>query len=372
MKKYFRYLIISKLFLIVSVFLNAQTIIEDPQRWDLGIINESAIWKNLLLNYNCIDITSCWTERQQALMKVIDEFPNSQWADDALLMMACEKAIIDNSIDEAILELRKIQKNYPYESTIVDGWHYQRGCHINETWLMSVPGLVVCDEIGNVRKIYPFDRDSIIDNLEMETITFFKHLEKHPQRTKDVAQYIIALMLQKKGDIERAINELEDFLSNKDLRKIRTIDYEASKKPNGHLIESVPPFDAFPIWRVEFAACQLLLNFYSKQNENEKLIELSNKVVIECSPDGWYWHINKYLGDIYAKHNYSTKASEQYDLAIKGILERSKNQSKRMEDFYEKGLAIKPENFVSWEDEALKFYSGDIAEIKKLQKSLKE
>jgi len=43
-----------------------------------------------------------------------------------------------------------------------------------------------------------------------------------------------------------------------------------------------------------------------------------------------------------------------------------------MKDFYEKGLAIKSKNFVSWEDEALKAHSGDIAEIRKLQKSLKE
>ena len=43
-----------------------------------------------------------------------------------------------------------------------------------------------------------------------------------------------------------------------------------------------------------------------------------------------------------------------------------------MQDFYEKGLAIKSKKFVSWEDEALKAHSADIAEIRKLQKSLKE
>ena len=73
MKKYIRYLIIIKLLLVVSSFLCAQTENDNPERWDQKIINESAIWKNLLVNYNCTNITSCWTDRQTALKKVINE-----------------------------------------------------------------------------------------------------------------------------------------------------------------------------------------------------------------------------------------------------------------------------------------------------------
>jgi hypothetical protein len=39
---------------------------------------------------------------------------------------------------------------------------------------------------------------------------------------------------------------------------------------------------------------------------------------------------------------------------------------------YEKGLAIKSKNFISWEDVAIKAYHGDIAKIEMLQKNLVE
>jgi hypothetical protein len=102
------------------------------------------------------------------------------------------------------------------------------------------------------------------------------------------------------------------------------------------------------------------------------LIEVSSKIVNEFSPDGWYWQANKNLGDIYAKHNFLKKANEQYDLSIKGIKQRSKNHAERMQNLYEKALAIKSKDFVSWEDEANKAYSSDITEIEKLQNNLKE
>jgi len=372
MKYYINYIILNFVFLLISISIVAQTKNENHNRWDLEIINKSDIWKNLLVNYNCTDITSCWTDRQTALKKVINEFPKSQWVDDAILMLIGDQAIVDNDVDNAIVKLREIQKQFPIESTIVDGWHYQRGCYINETWLMCAPGLVVRDENDNVIKTYPFDRDSIMDYLETETISYFDHLNKYPQRTKDIAQYIIALMYLKNGDVESAINELEVLLTEKDLRKIRNIDFEASKKPNGGFIESTPPFDVAPLWRVELASCQLLINLYSKQNQIDRLIEVSSKIVNEFSPDGWYWQTNKNLGDIYAKHKYLKKANEQYDLSIKGIKQRSKNHAERMQHLYEKGLAIKSKDFVSWEDEANKAYAADITEIEKLQDNLKE
>jgi len=360
------------MFLFILITLNAQTIPENHERWDHIMIRESAIWKNILVNYNCIDITSCWEERQKALNRVIKEFSTSQWVDDAMLMLICEKAIVDNSIDKAILELKELQKKYPTESTIVDGWHFQRGCQINETWLMWAPSLVVHDYDGNIKKTFPYDRDSIIDNLELETLTYFDHLDRYPQKTTDIAEYIIVLMYLKLGETDSAIKELENFLSKKDFREIRTTDFEASKKPTGGFIESTPPFDVAPLWRVELASCQLLINLYSKQKQIDKLIEVSNKIVTEYSPDGWYWQINKDLGDIYAKHKYLKEANEQYNLSINGIKKRSKIQAARIQQLYEKGLAIKSKNFANWEDEALKAYKSSIIEIENLKRNLNE
>jgi hypothetical protein len=372
MKYYINYIILSLVFLLISISIVAQTKNENHNRWDMEIINESDIWRNLLVNYNCTDINTCWPDRQKALYKIVNEYPKSQWVDDALIMHTCDKAIIDNDLDNAIVKLREIQKEYPSESTIIDGWHYQRGCYINATWLMNAPSLVVRNENNIIIKTYPFDRDSILDDLELETLAYFNHLDKYPQLTKDIVQYIIALMYLQKGEIEKAINELEALLSNKDLQNIRNIDFEASKKPNGNFLESVPPYDVAPLWRVELASSQLLLNLYSEQNHNVKLIEFSNKIANEFSPDGWYWQLNRNLGIIYEKHKYFIKAKEQYDIAINGIKQRSIIQAKKMQRLYEKGLAIKAKDFVSWEEEANKTYSADIAEIEKLKNNLKK
>ncbi len=372
MKNHCILLIISNILSLVSFFLHAQNSIGESQRWDERMINEAAVWKNLFLHYSKADKTSYWPERKLALMKIVNEFPTSQWVDDALLMITNEKAVIENNIDEAIPELKKIQKNYPNESTIIDFWHPHRGCQINQTWLAWVPRLIVPDKNNNVINTIPFDRDNHIDELELEAITFFEHLEKYPERTKDVAQYLIALMLKQKGDAEGAIHELEVLLSNKNLQNLRTIDYEASKLPHGYLIESVPPYNRFPLIRVELAACNLLLRLYSLQKEDHKLLQLADKIANEYSFDGWYWFINKKLGNIYAQHNQPIKAQEQYQLSIGGINKRCKNLGERYKVFYEKGLAIKSKNFISWEDEALKIYYGDITKIEMLQKNLEE
>ena len=370
MKAFYRHLIISTLFLLLSFFLHAQDSIVEPQRWDERMINEADVWKNLLPYYYYANKTSYWPERKQALMKIINEFPESQWVDDALLLMTDEKAVIENNIDGAILELRNIQKNYPNESTIIVYWFDDFGCQIDRTWMMWVPSLIARDENNNVIRTYPFDSDNNIDERELEVITFFEHLEKYPERTKDVAQYIIALMLAQKGDAEGAIHELEALLANKNLREIKTIDYEASKSPHGYLIESVPSTNRSPLIRVELAACNGLLSLYSRHNEDEKLIELSDKIANEYSFDGWYWFINKKLGNIYAQHNQTIKAHEQYQLSIEGIKKRCKNNSVRLKVLYEQGLAFKHKDFISWEDQALRAHSTDIAAIERLLKNL--
>jgi hypothetical protein len=371
MKDFIRYIIISISFLLITLLLNAQEKIVKSDRWDQNIIMDAKIWPNLLVNYIYEDRILHWPKRKQALTKVIVDFPNSKWADDAALLLAGQQAVLDNNLDVAILGLREIIKKYPLENTIVVSWNSLKGCQINEGWLMWAPSLVAFNVDFSVRATFPFDKDGIISILEAEVLTYFEHLERYPQRTKDVAQYIIALMLRQKGDIAGAISELEDLqIAYPDLSKIRTIDFEAAKKENGHLIESEPPFDATPIWRVQYTASLLLIDLYLMQKNKDKVLDLSKRIELECSPNGWYWNINKYLGNIYSQFNLLELASEQYDLSIKGIRERSKSEGIRLNTLFEKGYVIKPKDFISWEDEALKSHLNTISEIKDLQDKL--
>ena len=371
MKEIIKYIILSKYFLLMSSGLIAQKNNGKMMRWDHKMINEANIWKNLLVDYSKEGKDLYWHERKQAFTKVVTDFPNSQWADDAALLLAGEQALIDHNLDEAIISLRGIKKKYPSENTIIDNWNSQRGCHMDEAWLMWAPSLVLLNEDNSIRISFPFDRDGKISILEEEVLTYFDHREKHPQRTKDVAQLIIATMLQQNGKVDEAILELEKLLAGyPDLSKVRTIDFEAAKTENGHLIGHEPPFDALPIWRIQYSAGLLLVNLYLQQNRIEEALTICSKLWHECSPDGWYWSINKYIGSIYANNNQPRLASKQYDISLNGIKEKSKNQDFRMNALLRTGNAIKPEGFISWEEEAIKTYSVYLIEIERLKNQL--
>jgi hypothetical protein len=344
----------------------------DPsERWDQYMIKEAAIWKNLVVNYAYADRSAHWQETKQSLTKVIDDYPNSPWADDAAMLLVAEKSVIENNIDGAISGFREIIKRYPFRSTIIVDWRYDRGCHISEAWLMWAPSRVELNEDNSVRISFPFDRDSYISRQENEVLTYFEHLDKYPNSTKDLAQYIIALMLRQKGDMNGAISELKDIIVRyPDLSIIRKADFDASKKPYGYLIGCEPPFDAYPVWRVQYQACLMLLNLYSQQKNQVKVEEISLKLASECSPDGWYWYINRQLGNIYALHNLPQLASLQYDIAIKGIRDFAKSRGTRMQILFEEGYMIKPADFTSWEDIALNSLSNTIAEIEYLKSKL--
>ncbi len=237
---------------------------------------------------------------------------------------------------------------------------------------MWVPGLVVFNDDSSIRISFPFDKDNTISPLEKEILTYFDHKNEYPQLTKDVAQYIIALMLRQKGEINDAMFELEELLSRyPDFSIINTPDYNASKKTNGHLIEFEPPHDITPMWRVQYSAIILLLQLYSQQNEKDKYLKLSSKLTTECSPNGWSWNINKIVGDLYVKNNLGKLAAEQYSVSINGIHAKTEIQTARMETLFENGYAIKPNNFVSWDSEINKKYSTIVFEIDSLRNKIK-
>ncbi|HET6559057.1 MAG TPA: tetratricopeptide repeat protein [Prolixibacteraceae bacterium] len=370
MIKIFQIIYLTQVFLVISSGLIAQNAVI-TESWDQKIIEEATIWKKLLTHYSMANKTLYWTEREQSLNKVLNEFPKSQWTDDAALLLAGEKVLRDHSWDKAVIDLREIMKKYPNESTIIDNWDAYKGCHISKAWLLWAPSRVIFNEEESLKTDFPFNRDGKIDILEKEALAYFEHLEKYPQRTRDVAQYMIALILHQNGKFNEAILELEMLLANyPDLSKIRIIDFDASKRENGHLIGNEPPFDALPIWRIQYSASILLINLYIKQNRIEEAITIGSKLVQQCSPDGWYWNINEFVGNIYATNNLPTLAYEQYDKSINGIKEKSKIQAIRMDALLSIGNAMKPENFVTWDDVILKSNKGWIDKIENSKKKL--
>ena len=363
-------IILPCLFLFAQVSL-AQGSNNEIVRWDKDIINDADVWHKLLVKYVYKDRVSYWAEREKALLSIIEGYPNSKWVDDAAILMAGEKAIVNGNVDDAIVELRAVIEKYPKESTIINNWNFHRGCQINEAWLMWAPGLVIFNNDNTLRATFPFDKDSSISILENEVLDYFSYLEKVPNNTRDVAKYVIALMLIHKSDIEGAISELKEiFTIDNDLSEIRYSDFQASKKKYGYLIGSEPPFDIMPVWRVQVEAGLKLINLYSQIKNVKKAMEISSKLSLELSPDGWYWNVNKYLGDIYVQNGMKDLALSQYNLSIKGIEDRIKCKSIRMEELFKQWYVIKPDSFRDWKDEVSKSYSHILLDINNLFEGL--
>jgi len=350
--------------------VNLQENISTNEQWENSIINDALIWRNLLIKHSLANRTQYWNERQQAFNSIITHYPNSNWADDASLMLIGERAVINGDISTAISNLRSLIINYPTQSTIVTGWDYSRGCEISETWLMYAPSLAFANENDSVIA-RPYNRDGRISIVEHEQLAYFNNLENNPQLTKDVARYIIALMLKQNNDIDGAINELEILLSDyPDLSILRNADYTAYQNQYGYLIGAVPPYDSSPIWRVQYSASVLLINLYIQQNNIEDATKIADKLSAEVTPDGWYWDLNRYLGDFYAKNNKTNKATLEYDRAIQGINNKIVRDTERLPVLYDNGYLIKPKNFISWEDAAQRQQINNIIEINELKNKL--
>jgi len=198
------------------------------------------------------------------------------------------------------------------------------------------------------------------------TLVYFAHLEEYPNLTKDMAQYIIASMLIKKGDISDAILELEDIISTAELSSIRAYDYEAANKPFGYLLGCELPHDLVPIWRIQYDATLKLIELYKVEDNIDKALQFSLDLANMCSPDGWYWNINRYTGDFCLEMGKYSLAAEQYELSLVGINRMIDIQIDRYRRLYEQGNVVKHANFSSWQEEAINPHIGTIKEIEDL------
>ena len=174
----------------------------DTSRWDMRMINEMPVLEKLLTRY-WNNHTKFWNEIKTALEDIVNNYPESEFIDDALLMLACEKASSEGDIQGAIADLRVLMDRYPMSHTVVMFWEPSRGYIFDHDWmelLLTYAGM-------------PLDNDGFISANERAVLTYFEHLEKYPRLTKDTAQLIIAKMLEHQGNKNGAISELETIIA---------------------------------------------------------------------------------------------------------------------------------------------------------------
>lgn len=306
-------------------------------RWDLRMIEEAPIWKNLLVNYSYAEHRKFWPERKRALEKILDKFPDSRWADDAALILACGKASFENDPNGATADLKKVVEQYPSGHTIVTYWDPEDGCRFDDTWLMWQGGLVFLNPDGTTRTAKPFHRNGEISQLEKEALAYFKHLEKYPKPTAVMAQLFISQILGLKEDMAGTIAVLEKIVSSSAayLARINKADRIAASQSDGYYIRGL-------ITRPEYRAYLSLIGYYEKQQKIEKAISTADKLFNLCTKDGWLWSINKHIGNFYERHGLVKKAEEQYQLALDGLMIHKKDVERRSK--FVRGTDI-PDNF---------------------------
>lgn len=296
------------------------------QRWDLRMIKEAPIWSNLLKHYFYAEHQRYWPERKATLEKIIKEFPNSQWADDAALILACGKASFENNSAGAILALHQVAQKYSHGQTVVAYWDKADGCRFDEVWLTWQAGLVHLNTNGTIRKINPFGKDGQIFKREKEVLAYFDHLERCPIRTAVISMLFKAKIQESTGDLQGAMVTLENVVSNAEvyLADLYRADKSAGKEQDGFLIRS-------SLRRPESMAYLRLIDLYERRNVIDKINEKAESLVTSYSPDGWNWEINNRIGDVYARLKIYDLAQKQYQLAETGVAGLIKNFETRRE-----------------------------------------
>ncbi len=348
---------------------------EGAQRWDISMaeIQEVKIWHNLLEKYFAAEHQKYWPERKTALEEIVSEYPNSRWADDAALILACgkfefegKKGIDDlksnseaytqgyfGNAKEAIKELRNIIKKYPNEKTIVSPWWLAgAGCRFDGVWIYTIGRLSFLNRDGSIREGRPFDKKGSISQQDKEVLAYFDHLDEYPVYTKDIAQLFITEILGHQGKFSDAALELEKVLSNiSEFEKEVKADNVAASDPNGFLVRG--------LFRPEYRAYISLIGCYEKQEDAEKIVARTD-ILSPIVNQGAHYGMIRRVGEIYEKYGLRLKAKSQYQLALTKVNEyvlADRERSKHLE-------YIKP---VTDEDISPKL-ENEISELKRLIK----
>ena len=284
------------------------------QRWDLGMLEDASVWTKLLTEYGNAQHEEAWNQRKAALQELVKSHPESRWADDAALILACGKASFEGDASGAIRGLEAVIEQYPHARTVVEQWAPDIGCRFDETWLMWAGGLAMPGPEGSLITTRPFGAHGEIVHVEKEALAYFDQLEACPRSTKVMARLMISRIHAHAGDLDSAASVLEGIVDESFayLGIVSAADRHAASRDDGYYVRTL-------VNRPEHRAFLMLIDHLQRQGETDRAGELSSRWVELCSPDGWLWSIHRHLGDSFAQVGLRDKAREHYALALAGL-----------------------------------------------------
>lgn len=302
--------------LVVSVLLlsicQGELYSAEIERWDIMMSEEVQVWNYLLEDYFYGPKEEHWPKRKKALEKIVNEFPDSQWADDASLILACGKFEFEHNAEGALSDLKSIGSKYPNGKTIINPWWSAgAGCKIDEVWMMGQGRLSYRNRDGSVRKGKPFDSDSVISMDEKEILAYFSHIERNPIFTKDAAHIFVAEILGHQGEYEAAVDELRGILS-------RALQQLNSFEADGRFSVTEDGFYGRTLSRPQFRACIALMGYCEKTGDIETAVSEIDKFSVVLNQSASY-SVIKQVGQFYEKHGFVPKATLQYQKALEKV-----------------------------------------------------
>ncbi|MFC1497395.1 hypothetical protein ACFLS1_02835 [Verrucomicrobiota bacterium] len=253
-----------------------------------------------------------WWERTKVPLTRVAE-TKSRWASDAKLLLACGKWLVEKDTENAIHLAELIIQDYPQAESILEFEPSQPICSVRLD-----PRVV-----AYFRTLYKSGESSIyLKQPSKATISqepFLLHILNYPVRTADIARLFAYSISegQRKSDARHRF--LEEILENNP--QIENEKIQADMLAG--ITAEWPSSEVFI--RPNGVAALFLLDFYKSQGNGQKLMSYGVKVLNLVSPDGWYWPVNRKLGDYLLDSKLDDarpEAERQYRLALKGCLKR--------------------------------------------------
>jgi len=235
-------------------------------RWDQRYLHEAPVFRLLVKPEGCGGLGPEWyhyqdlqtekpgavltdPEREPGLREMLEKYPDSEYADDAALLLARAKLFYHNDPEGAIRDLYKVIEDYPNGHWIAE----------DGVWLDYIAPTALSGKVPERGRGYGTLRPEAEPEFEWRIITYFEYLENDPHLTVDMAKYWIAQIIISKGlskrfpEAERNFKEVIEAHRNEG----RTAkDREAAKQPHANLISR--------IWRIERKCHQELIRFYAR------------------------------------------------------------------------------------------------------------
>ncbi len=316
------------------------------------MIEQADTWGQLIRNYGSRTHPDYWQEQRPILEQLAME-PGSEWADEAMICLACGLADFEGDLDSGIELLRSGIERFNNEQTVIESWNFGRGCEFDYVWMLHASLLVAFDG-AKIDTSKPLDWNGLEDQ-DREILAYHEHLGAFPILARLKARRILAQMYARAGQTDAAVAELESMIAENgpaDIAALVAKDKEAAAGPHGYLIRHLPIFEYSPIWRAEYDPYLELARMHQKAGSTAAAADVFSRLVSAISPDGWYWHQNRRLGDMYAELERWPQALAQYEIAVDGILWSIRDWSSRREELAVLGEVSLPDGAESWEEVA--------------------